>query len=748
MYGKLCLVLLATVIFLPILLDESYAEPSTIKRYRDYQIEDFKNGTFKQTLGMPEYVWNGSQFVDRIIQNNSTHFNVYSEMGSFSFNKSSCTMTQYVKGFDPTTQTAHGSDIVIKDWFWTIARKNGGPWNVIDASIFNCNISTSSNSTGKYLTATRTHSSGSTLTITSAAPNGKPVEDFGSFYMKVTAWNGHQFAPVLWAKGVNTDTLTFRNGTTISIPQGVTYIDRSQLTVNSLDFIKNGNAFYLDWQKMAPQFKTLVLNKTGNNLDVQFGFNNIPQVMNTGSKMEWDPTFGYTVGTHKSPFSAVGNCNTNSGGDVGGNVGTDGAVNFCYYDSVEWNTGTIPDSATITDTRIRHDNTVIGGTPSCNSVKLTSQPSTITNAALQAEIIAGSVYSAVTCNPAQTDTITDLGTTADSDVQSRLSANWFAIGLIRNPNALAAIQLADFNDVELQVTYTAPPLGVTTLVATVTSTTSVDLDWSAPDLRGGTLQGYRINYTTPFGNPLTILQNNSGTGVSYSVTGLTTNTNYTFRVSAITQYGYNASGTKANVTTGFVPANFTIGSLNFNAQNPNIFPIRFERTDVNTTYTTLKVIYDEDFRMNCAFTYQNAQQTDTYNNITESVYNADENYTNFNFHDPDNDSILVRCWDNSSNETGRYVMTQTNFPLLEQIQNFRNGTYGTMGMFGTIDFITMAIILFSTVGFSRINEAMAGIINVGLLGALWFFEIIETPTLFLTVIAIVIMLLVITTRKD
>lgn len=700
---------------------------------------------------MPEYVWNGSQFVDRIIQNNSTHFNVYSEMGSFSFNKNTCTMTQYVKGFDPTTQTAHNSDIVIKDWFWTIARKNGGPWNVIDSSIFNCNIATSTNSTGKYLTATRTHSSGSSLTITSAAPNGKPVEDFGSFYMNVTAWNNHQFAPVLWAKGVNTDTLTFRNGTTINIPQGITNIDRSQLTLNSLDFIKNGNAFFLDWKKMAPQFKTLVLNKTGSNLDVQFAFNNAPQVMPIGSKMVWDPTFGYTAGTHKSPFSgpAAGSpCDSNDGGNTNGFVGTDGAANYCYYDSVEWNTGTIPDSATITDVKMRHDNTVTGGTPACNAVRVTSQPSTVTYATVEAQIIAGSVYSAVTCNPAQTDTITDLGATADADVQSRLSANWFAVGLIRNPNALAAIQLADFNTVEIQITYTAPPFGVTTLVATVTGTTSVDLDWTEPNLQGGTLQGYRINYTTPWGNPLTILQNNSGTGVSYSVTGLTINTNYTFRVSAITQNGYNASGTKANVTTGFVPANFTLGALNFDAENPARVGIRFEREDVSSNVTNVNVIYSNTYNLDCTLKFRYAIITQVYNNVSGVAYSSSEDVATFQFVNPSNDIVNIVCVDSGTNDTGRFVLTQNDFLLKQQIRDFRNGTYGTSGELGVLDLVTVVIFIFAMIGFNRTNPAAGIVLCLISIGALWYFEVISIPGAFLSAFVIIAVIAIGATRKD
>jgi hypothetical protein len=234
------------------------------------------------------------------------------------------------------------------------------------------------------------------------------------------------------------------------------------------------------------------------------------------------------------------------------------------------------------------------------------------------------------------------------------------------------------------------------------------------------------------------------------MSSLVLNTCYTLRASAATEAGYNTTfGNVLNVTTlSFNQANFTIGDLSFDADNGDIFPIRFARTDANSTYTTLQVIYDKDFVMDCDFNYEFARQTDSYHNITESVYSASENYTNFNFRNPDNDIIHATCFDVSTNETGRYTMSQSTFPLLEQIQNFRNGTYGTQGMIGAIDFITLAIIIFSTVAFSRINEAAAGVINIALLGALSYFEIIELPTLFLGGIAVIIVIMIASTRKD
>jgi len=54
-----------------------------------------------------------------------------------------------------------------------------------------------------------------------------------------------------------------------------------------------------------------------------------------------------------------------------------------------------------------------------------------------------------------------------------------------------------------------PPDPITDLLAAGITFSTVDLYWSEPELYSGTLIGYQINYTTPFGTPLTIITNNT-----------------------------------------------------------------------------------------------------------------------------------------------------------------------------------------------------------------------------------------------
>ena len=70
-----------------------------------------------------------------------------------------------------------------------------------------------------------------------------------------------------------------------------------------------------------------------------------------------------------------------------------------------------------------------------------------------------------------------------------------------------------------------------------------------------------------------------------------------------------------------------------------------------------------------------------------------------------------------------------------------------MGMFGALDLITLFGIIFATIGFNRINESVGGFFLLVILGVMAFFEIIVWPTALSGAIAVVIMLVVMSTRK-
>jgi hypothetical protein len=107
------------------------------------------------------------------------------------------------------------------------------------------------------------------------------------------------------------------------------------------------------------------------------------------------------------------------------------------------------------------------------------------------------------------------------------------------------------------------PNKVTGVTATATTSTSVNVSWTAgtvPDPTEGYITKYRVQYSTSssFSSPTTVTS--SGTGTSYLVTGLSANTTYYFRVAAqnrVSELGSfsTASGPWSNsVSVSTVPA--------------------------------------------------------------------------------------------------------------------------------------------------------------------------------------------------
>ena len=291
---------------------------------------------------------------------------------------------------------------------------------------------------------------------------------------------------------------------------------------------------------------------------------------------------------------------------------------------------------------------------------------------------------------------------------------------------------------------------------------SLILNWTQPFLGGGTLQdGYQINFTTPHAEPLTIIAaDTSSPFTEFTVSGLTELTNYTFRVSAINQAGLNVTGLKLNITTldDFTQENFTVGFIGefpdvaIDAVNIDVIPIKFERIDINDTTVRLNVTYANNIDLACEFDYKFAMTESFFGQPLNTVnVGGGEQETSFLFLDFENEVVDVFCWNEATNQTGvvsgSYILTQTNFPLLQQIQAFRDGDFGTEGMFGILDMVTLMVIIISMIGFNRVNETVGAIFNIIFIGSLSFFGIIELSTTIFAAVALVLMLVIISTRK-
>ena len=291
------------------------------------------------------------------------------------------------------------------------------------------------------------------------------------------------------------------------------------------------------------------------------------------------------------------------------------------------------------------------------------------------------------------------------------------------------------------------PDKVDDLVAVSTSLSSIDLSWTPPTSYAPEILGYQINYTTPFGNPLTTITDNTGSPVTeYEVTGLTIGAETSFRVSAITVHGRNTTGNIANATTF---SEFTIGELTLNTTPIGELGVYFIETEYNSTTINVNVIYPNTISdLRCDIAYQNLNQNRTYTGLTSSTYDATHDNSTFRFVDVSNEIITIDCWDSTEPDTnGQHIITQTSFPFLDDIELFREGAFGISSSFGAFDIITLIVIIVSMIGFNKENPAAGIIIATMILGAASFFQVIILETTVFGALALVVAIAIAVTRK-
>ncbi len=94
------------------------------------------------------------------------------------------------------------------------------------------------------------------------------------------------------------------------------------------------------------------------------------------------------------------------------------------------------------------------------------------------------------------------------------------------------------------------PQPPTNLSATSTSSSQINLSWTAPSDNGGSaITGYQIERSPDGSTWSTIVSNTGSTSTTYSDTGLSPSTAYTYRVSAINSVGVSSPSNTASATT-------------------------------------------------------------------------------------------------------------------------------------------------------------------------------------------------------
>lgn len=747
------------------LIIPAYAETIQGKNYDDTFLGYDANGNeIHQWVAKPERILDNGVWKDFIVTQNASTITVQTaNSGSFVFDRNTCTYNLYKNGLVGGENTPQ-----IKDIGYTVKGKANSSNTWLNVNTINnaaCVGAVSTNGGNVTVTGTKTNGAGVFQIKLDYSP-GLGIKETLRAYNNNPAWNNHNIGftekfevPQVIKFGKNTYDLSQYNNTVL---------DRTWITNNNAKLIHLTDKVFYDfgigWNNLQDVKITWQNGKAYLSLNYLYGGYIVPYQQ----WMEVDPTFGPSADTSYLINTANGASSSCPGGPYAKSTATGqarkaqdvDAGDGCYRAIAAFNVTAIPATAWIidSDATFTASGPVNMGAETCDSFRVMNNPATAAAATLWNDAGDGSQYvtADTNCRTASTYKL-DLGTTADSEIAATRAAGnttfSFSVKLTSETRDGSGHAVSFVNNaITLTVIYTTQTVNpVTTLTISDVEVDSLTLTWVAPT-SNGTIQGYMINNTTPWGNPSTKLSNNTGTTtVTYGVTGLTLDTDYSFRVCAWVATGCNATGGKiANTTTlSFSPANFTIGYFDIDAENPNQIDIDFERIDINSTALRLNVTYPDTWNLACDFTYKYANDNRTYKNPSYITVNSDEREASFLFLNIDNEIVDVYCWDLlNDTQDGDFLITQTNFVLLELLQNFTGGEYGTEGDFGSIDLITLCIIILSMIGLNRVNESVGAVFSIAMIGGLAVLGLIDLPTIIFAALALVVMLVIGSTRKD
>ena len=157
------------------------------------------------------------------------------------------------------------------------------------------------------------------------------------------------------------------------------------------------------------------------------------------------------------------------------------------------------------------------------------------------------------------NTVTDGVSTSTSVTLTGLSANqmyYFKVAAINSAGTGA------FSSVAQKQTAPSAPTG---LSATVLTSSSVSLSWTAPTGGNQAITDYKIEYSSNSGSTWTTFSDGTSTSTSATVSGLTGTTSYLFRVSA-----YNAANVSGVTSSTASATTYTSGSVTVNLSKTTV----------------------------------------------------------------------------------------------------------------------------------------------------------------------------------
>ncbi len=182
---------------------------------------------------------------------------------------------------------------------------------------------------------------------------------------------------------------------------------------------------------------------------------------------------------------------------------------------------------------------------------------TITSYTLQRRIGTGSWAALSTGPSAAATTFTDIGLTANTAYTYRIQA-WNREGAGAWSNLAAATTLTD------------PPDAITDLAATAASATSIRLTWTAPADNGAEIDNYTLERKTGTGNFVALSGGPGAAATTFTDTGLTPETTYTYRMRAWNTAGAGGRSNEATETTPPAGAPVAVSDLTATASSTAI----------------------------------------------------------------------------------------------------------------------------------------------------------------------------------
>jgi len=214
----------------------------------------------------------------------------------------------------------------------------------------------------------------------------------------------------------------------------LTAFERNEL--NTLQISKDGLVY--DFSQGFDKLSNIDIERVGSQIKQTVRYYE-SDILLLGNEFVVDPTFGYS----DSSWARRINTNAITGTSCGSStyVTTTSVVdrvfspetadsNNCMRSSQEWDITSISDSATITDTKLKINPSTIQGSVTCTYSSIETQPSTLSASALWTDVADGTAFLSndSSCGTASSANL-DLGSSADSDLEANLGADWWAIGV-------------------------------------------------------------------------------------------------------------------------------------------------------------------------------------------------------------------------------------------------------------------------------------------------------------------------------